>query len=128
MGAARVAPNVLPNGREMESEMVEATRETFRGKAVDFYDPRGRKYDALVTEVWGPQCVNVVFVNDVEGQKDNYGQKLMRATSLMHGSAQQAHGNYWLERGEKPFPHNMPGFYEGRSTFQAELDEDSASH
>lgn len=77
------------------------TREEHRGLVVDFYDPRGRQYDALITEVWGPQCVNVVYVNDVEGQRDSYGQKLLRATSVMHGSIQQAHGNYWMLKGEK---------------------------
>jgi hypothetical protein len=78
----------------------EVTREQHRGTACTFFDPRGRAYDALITEVWGKQCVNVVYVNDVEGQSDSYGQKLMRATSVMHGSIQQAHGNYWLLPGE----------------------------
>jgi hypothetical protein len=67
-------------------------------------DPRGRAYDALITEVWGPQCVNVVYVNDVEDQRDSYGQKLLRSTSVMHGSIQQAHGNYWLLPGEERVP------------------------
>lgn len=66
------------------------------GDACTYFDPRGRAYDALITAVWGPQCINVVYVNDVEGQQDCYGQKLIRATSVMHGNIQQAHGNYWL--------------------------------
>lgn len=82
------------------TEQTIVTRETHRGKACIFFDPRGRAYDALITEVWGPQCVNVGYVNDVEGQHDNYGQKLMRSTSVMHGSIQQAHGNYWMLPGE----------------------------
>ena len=81
--------------------MTEVTREKHRGTACDFYDPRGKRFDALITEVWGPQCVNVVYVNDVEGQRDNYGQKLLRSTSVMHGSIQQAHGNYWMLPGEE---------------------------
>lgn len=80
--------------------MTEVNREEHRGKACVFVDPRGVAYDALITEVWGPQCVNVVYVNDAEGQRDNYGQKLLRATSVMHGAIQQAHGNYWLLPGE----------------------------
>lgn len=71
------------------------------GDACVFYDPRGHAYEALITAVWGPQCVNVVYVNDVEGQTDNYGQKLLRATSVMHGGIQQAHGNYFLMPGEE---------------------------
>lgn len=78
----------------------EVTRETHRGKACVFVDPVGKAHDALITEVWGKQCVNVVFVTDEDNQRDDYGQKLVRFTSVMHGSVQQAHGNYWLLPGE----------------------------
>jgi hypothetical protein len=61
-----------------------------------FVDPRGRPHDAIITEVWGAQCVNVAFCNPEEGQSDSYGQKIVRFTSVMHGNVQQAHGNYWL--------------------------------
>ena len=91
--------------------MTEATREKDRGTVVDFYDTRGRRYDALITEVWGPQCVNLVYVNDVEGQTDSYGQKLLRASSVIHGSMQQAHGYFWLARGEARPVNTLPGFY-----------------
>ena len=80
--------------------MTEVTRETHRGKACIFFDPVGEPHDALITEVWGPQCINVVFCNPKEGQNDNFGQKLVRFTSVMHGNVQQAHGNYWLLPGE----------------------------
>ena len=80
--------------------MTEVTKEQHQGTACTYVDPRGRAYDALITAVWGPQCVNVVYCNDVDGQRDNYGQKLLRATSVMHGGVQQAHGNYWLLPGE----------------------------
>jgi hypothetical protein len=76
------------------------TRETHRGKACVFVDPYGQPHDALITEVWGPQCVNVVYCNPIEGQSDSYGQKMVRYTSVMHGNVQQAHGNYWLLPGE----------------------------
>lgn len=80
------------------------TREEHRGTACTYFDTRGKPYAALITEVYGPQCVNVVYVNDVEGQRDSYGQKLLRASSVMHGSLQQAHGNYWMLPGEvRPF-------------------------
>lgn len=88
--------------------MTSVTREEHRGIACVYVDPRGRAYDALITEVWGPQCVNVIYVNDVEGQRDNYGQKLLRATSVMHGSIQQAHGNYWLLPGEERLALKQP--------------------
>lgn len=81
--------------------MTEVTRETHRGKACVFFDPYGHPHDALITEVWGPQCINLVFCNPTEGQRDSYGQKLVRFTSVMHGNLQQAHGNYWLLPGEE---------------------------
>lgn len=71
------------------------------GKWCEYTDARGRPYPALITAVWGPQCINVVYVNDVEGQTDNYGQKLLRATSVMHGDIQQAHGFFWMLPGEE---------------------------
>jgi len=70
------------------------------GKACVFFDPRGKAYDALITAVHGTRCVNLVYVNDAAGQTDSYGQKVMRASSCMHGNDQQAHGNYWLLPGE----------------------------
>ena len=84
--------------------MTVVTREDHRGTHCTYFDPRGRAYPALITEVWGPQCVNVVYVNDVESQRDSYGQKLLRATSVMHGSIQQAHGNYFMLVGEERAP------------------------
>ena len=80
------------------------TREEHRGAHCTYVDPRGQAFPALITEVWGPQCVNVIYVNDVEGQRDSYGQKMLRSTSVMHGSVQQAHGNYFLMPGEVRAP------------------------
>jgi hypothetical protein len=70
------------------------------GRACVFVDPRGKRYPALITAVHGKQCINLVYVNDADGQKDSYGQKVMRNSSCMHGNVQQAHGNYWLLPGE----------------------------
>lgn len=74
------------------------------GKAITFYDTRGQACPALITAVHGSQCVNLIYVNDVEGQRDNYGQKMLRACSVMHGSWQQAHGYYWLYNTEERKP------------------------
>ena len=65
------------------------------GQAITFVDPRAGKHPALITAVWGPQCVNLVYVNLEEGQRDDYGQKMIRVTSVVHKDLQQAHGNYW---------------------------------
>jgi len=85
-------------------ERTAVTKEEHQGTACVFYDSQGRIHDALITAVWGPQCINVVYCTDVEGQRDNYGQKLVRATSVMHGNVQQAWGNYWLLPGETRAP------------------------
>lgn len=79
------------------------------GAHVEFYDPIGKKHDALILAVWGSHCINLVFVVDDPNQKDNYGRKTFKGyTSVMHGTYQQAHGNYWLwpgeEREEPSFP------------------------
>lgn len=76
-----------------QSEKVEATRE-WEGRHCFFVDPVGKSIPALITRVWGPQCINLVIVTD-DSQEDNYGLKLARHTSVMHASVQQAHGNYW---------------------------------
>lgn len=72
-----------------------------QGGFVTFVDPTGKQRPALVTAVWGnPEhnpAINVVIVNEDEGQRDNYGQKIERVTSVVHGDKQSAHGNYWLE-------------------------------
>jgi hypothetical protein len=87
-------------GEKMTTETKTAVTREHVGTACVYTDPRGQRFNALITAVWGPQCINLVYVNDVEGQTDSYGQKLLRATSLMHGSIVQAHGNFWMLPGE----------------------------
>lgn len=82
-------------GNPHQNEQVLAD-ETFVGRHCIFVDPRAGRHDALITAVWGPQCVNLTFVVDDDNQRDSYGRKLERSyTSVMHASLQQAHGNYW---------------------------------
>jgi len=38
--------------------MIEVTRDDI-GMVVEFYDTRGKCYDALITNVFGPQCINL---------------------------------------------------------------------
>lgn len=64
------------------------------GKACVFVDPTGNPHAAIITRVWGPQCINVAYVALDQGE-DGYGYKIWRSTSLMHRDIQQAHGNYW---------------------------------
>lgn len=78
------------------SEAAVVSKEKDVGRPIVYVDPTGQKRPALITAVWGPQCVNLVYVNPEEGQDDTYGQKIARATSCIHRSIQQAPGNYWL--------------------------------
>ena len=68
------------------------------GQSVVYVDPTAQDRPALVTAVHSNHefpSINVVFVNDDANQRDNYGQKIERATSVTHQSDQKAHGNYW---------------------------------
>jgi hypothetical protein len=71
------------------------------GEFVIYVDPVGKERPALITAVWGgpndlnPPALNVVFVNDDENQKDNYGRKIERMSSVVHRTNQHAHGQYW---------------------------------
>lgn len=53
------------------------TEVTVGGRVV-YCDEFARDHDALVTAVWGPNCVNVVFVTSDEDRKDQYGRQIMR--------------------------------------------------
>lgn len=70
------------------------------GQLVTYHDPHGKAHPALVTNVGydSPTTwLNVVYVNDDETQRDDYGRKLCRATSVSHHSAHgdKMWGNYW---------------------------------
>lgn len=79
------------------------------GDHVVYHDPKGQPHNALVTAAWSPICINIVFVNDDESMTDPYGRQLApRVTSLMHGSVQSAHGNYWRRESEAPNPYVEP--------------------
>lgn len=62
-----------------------------------YVDPRGNHRAALCTAVHGPNCINVVVVNNDEKQRDDYGRKIERATSVVSRQNQEAQGNYYLE-------------------------------
>lgn len=74
------------------------------GQHVIYVDPRGRERSALVTAVHAKEWhqahgtevgVNVAFIADEDAQRDDYGRKVHRETSVVHQSVQPASGNYW---------------------------------
>jgi hypothetical protein len=52
------------------------------GQSVIYTDPQRRDHKALVTTVWGPDCVNVVYVSFDEAKQDQYGRQIERETSV----------------------------------------------
>ena len=79
-----------------------------KGMNVIYVDTLGKDRPALVTTIHGPADknpgINCVIVNDDDKQTDTYGNKIERATSVSHQSAQWAHGNYWYFVDEAKMP------------------------
>lgn len=72
-----------------------AERQPQCGEPVIYVDPVGRARHALVTQPWGPTCVNLVFVSGDEARRDPNGRQIERQSSSVHASVQPVHGNYW---------------------------------
>lgn len=72
------------------------------GDAVVYVDPVAVPHNALVTQVWSQECLNVVFVSGDTARGDSYGRQIERSTSLMHQSIVPVHGNYWRLPTETP--------------------------
>lgn len=56
------------------------------GDAVIFVDPIRNEHNAVVTAVWSPDCINVVFVSTDESKTDSYGRQIERETSVSRHS------------------------------------------
>jgi hypothetical protein len=78
------------------------------GDAVVYYNPVGRSHNAVITAVWSPTLVNVVYVSSDETRTDTYGRQIERATSLSHKSKTPVHGMYWAFPEEEPNPIVQP--------------------
>lgn len=74
------------------------------GDYVVYYNPVGKPHSALITAVWGPTMVNVVYISSDGSRTDGYGRQMERATSLGHKSTSQVHGQYWAYADEEPNP------------------------
>lgn len=79
------------------------------GDSVIYHDPKGAPHPALVTAVWSPICVNVVFVSPSADETDQYGRQIKRETSVTSGKSHgQAHGRYWRWEHEEPNAYTPP--------------------
>jgi hypothetical protein len=68
------------------------------GDLVEYVDEVGQPHKALVLwvfETGAGVSVNVVFVSSDTDKEDPYGRQIERETSVMHESAQAAHGKFW---------------------------------
>lgn len=69
------------NGKEVK-KLTPMNAEVHVGDTVIFVDPVRRERAAVVTAVWGPDCINVVFVSNDESKTDSYGRQIERETSV----------------------------------------------
>lgn len=65
------------------------------GSHIIFVDEHGVARDALVTQWWGEQCANLVFVTGDAKRRDSFGAQIERHSSVVHEANQPAHGMYW---------------------------------
>lgn len=85
--------------------MSERLRDPLLGESIIYCDEGSVDRPALITAVWSPGCINLVFVSGDDSRTDNYGRQIERVTSLQHVSEAGAHGLYWrfAEEERKPF-------------------------
>lgn len=72
------------------------------GEPVVYVDPVGQAHPALVTQPWGPTCINLVTISRDSNKQDTYGRQIERFTSMPHQSQMPVHGNYWRFADETP--------------------------
>ena len=78
------------------------------GQVVTYFDPKGRPIPALVTAVWTPDCINLVFVSEDPSREDSYGRQIERQTSQQHLHETQLHGGGWLLEDEQAPAYRPP--------------------
>lgn len=65
------------------------------GDVVHYVDEHRREFNAIVTTVWNPDYINVVYVTDDETRTDPYGRQILRATSVGRKSDSNTAGRYF---------------------------------
>lgn len=66
---------------------------------VIYADAQRVEHDALVTTIWSPDCINVVYVSGDETKTDNYGRQIARETSVSRFSENNCFGRSFREVG-----------------------------
>ncbi len=77
------------------------------GDPVIFTDEVRRDHNAIITAVWGPDCINLVFVSPDESKTDSYGRQIDRSTSVSRYSETNNFGRCFRDVGvEAMFVHH----------------------
>jgi len=63
---------------------MEAIKPVKIGETVAFFDSYKVEHAALVTNVFSPTCINVVYVTKDPTRTDSYGNQTERQTSVSH--------------------------------------------
>jgi hypothetical protein len=79
------------------------------GDTVIYTDEVRRDHNALVTAVWSPNCINVVFTSADESKSDSYGWQIERSTSVSRYEETNTYGRCFREVGvEATFDQHHP--------------------
>jgi len=78
------------------------------GDPVIYTDGYRRDYYALVTAVWGPNCINVVFVSGDASKDDTYGRQIEHETSVSRYTPDNNFGRCFREVGTEAVFVNHP--------------------
>ena len=74
---------------------------------VIYTDEVRNDHQALVTAVWGPDCINVVFCSPDQAKTDSYGRQIERATSVARYTETNNYGRCFRPVGtEATFVHH----------------------
>ena len=65
------------------------------GTPVIYTDLRGVDHHALVTRVWNPEMIDLVYVTNDERRTDQYGQQLQREKAVWLKAQRNAFVNFW---------------------------------
>lgn len=71
------------------------------GEHVIYTDEVGVDHDALVTAVWGPYCINCLYVSLDDNKQDQYGRQIERPSSVQKMGQTTAWGRCFRFVGEE---------------------------
>jgi hypothetical protein len=77
------------------------------GDVVIYTDEVRNDHNAIVTAIWGQDCINVVFLSPDESKTDPYGRQIERQTSVARHTETNNYGRSFRDVGvEATFVHH----------------------